>query len=147
MSDAPVIEIPWEPAQVAIYAILSTYFQARDPKVPVYDQVPADATPPYIEIGAHRWRAENTKTESGWMGGPEVLVWSTKPGLKEAAQLAAEAATAISAPGAVEAAIPAGWDGYLMDIEQANSQEIVVQGTVETQGIVIPRIWMERAPV
>lgn len=75
--------VPIEDAHIAVYNALKTHFAARDPVIPVYDEVPAGTAPPYIFFDAQRWRGNHTKTSKGWEGFIEVQVASTYRGRKE----------------------------------------------------------------
>jgi hypothetical protein len=70
------VKLPQWPLQVAIYDRLHA-----DLAMPVYDEIPPDAKPPYIVIGEDTGSMYGNKIRAGQEVTETVHIWSDSPGM------------------------------------------------------------------
>jgi hypothetical protein len=75
--------IPMDALQAGVYGILTEH----DLDIPVYDSLPADASPPYIVIGAFTWRRDGNKTVDKGRATSQIHIWSAYAGKAEINQI------------------------------------------------------------
>jgi hypothetical protein len=85
------MKLPQWPLQVAIYDRLST-----DLDVPVYDEVPTKAKPPYVVIGEDTGVGYGHKMANGQEVTITLHVWSETPGMSEVKDLMSQVVDSIT---------------------------------------------------
>lgn len=88
----PTIRLPQLPLQKAIFDRLT----AQLAPTPVYDDVPEEATFPYVVIGDDQGTAWYTKTFGGREVATTIHVWSQYRGEKEAKEIMDKVVTALT---------------------------------------------------
>lgn len=83
--------IPLTALQTAVYAILS-----QGQTTQVYDDVPKEATLPYITLGAFTCKQNGDKTQSIWDVSLQIHGWSDYSGKKEINEILNDVSTVIS---------------------------------------------------